>query len=56
MGYGGFPRPKVYVHKSYFSIQTFVGILGIYIFWKKHTKNIKDFGAHRLDIDNSHAK
>ena len=29
MRYGGFPKPKVYDHKSYFSIQNFVGILGI---------------------------
>ena len=29
MEYGGFPRPEVYIHKSYFSIKIFNGILGL---------------------------
>ena len=41
--------------KCTFTSPTFLSKL-LLVFWKKHTKNIKDFGAHRLDIDNSHAK
>ena len=48
----GFPWPKMYIHKSYFSIQTFVGILGIYIFLEKNILRISKILAH---IDSAYA-
>ena len=46
MGYGGLPRPKVYDHKSYFSIQNFVGILGLYMCWKNNILTISNNLTH----------
>ena len=46
MGYGGLPKPKVYDHKSYFSIQNFVGILGLYMCSKNNILTISNNLTH----------